>query len=62
MLGHERALSIQAEAGELESKWLHEYGPTWRIAGYFGVGSQESAFDNAGILTPSCTDERSHDR
>ncbi|KAI0745004.1 cytochrome P450 [Earliella scabrosa] len=43
LLGHERALSIQAEAGELESKWLHEYGPTWRIAGYFGTNALMTA-------------------
>ena len=62
MLGHERALSTQNEVGELESQWLHEYGPTWRISGSFGVSPQESAADNTGMLTPFfCTDRRSHD-
>ena len=64
MLGHERAVNIQDEVGEFESQWMHEYGPTWRIAGYFGVGAQASGFKSQHLtmLTPLCTDGRSHDR
>ncbi|KAI0745013.1 cytochrome P450 [Earliella scabrosa] len=43
LLGHERALSTQNEVGELESQWLHEYGPTWRISGSFGTDALMTA-------------------
>ncbi|KAI0743366.1 cytochrome P450 [Daedaleopsis nitida] len=36
LFGHERALEIQNEVGDLEFKWQRDYGPTWRIAGNFG--------------------------
>ncbi|KAI8975825.1 PAH-inducible cytochrome P450 monooxygenase PC-PAH 4 [Trametes punicea] len=36
LLGHEYELSRQDEVGDLESKWLREYGPTWRISGALG--------------------------
>ncbi|KAI0697725.1 cytochrome P450 [Cerioporus squamosus] len=35
--GHERELVFQDDVGTLESQWLHEFGPTWRIGGYFGT-------------------------
>ncbi|RDX48105.1 cytochrome P450 [Lentinus brumalis] len=35
--GHERELVFQDEVGTLESHWLHEYGSTWRIGGYFAT-------------------------
>ncbi|RDX48041.1 cytochrome P450 [Lentinus brumalis] len=37
LFGHELALSSQEEVGGLESEWLREYGPTWRIGGNFGT-------------------------
>lgn len=35
--GHDIELSRQSEAGELDFRWLKEYGATWRIGGHFGV-------------------------
>ncbi|KAI0644553.1 PAH-inducible cytochrome P450 monooxygenase PC-PAH 4 [Trametes meyenii] len=36
LLGHEYDLNRQDEVGDLEFKWLREYGPTWRIRGLLG--------------------------
>ncbi|OSD01334.1 PAH-inducible cytochrome P450 monooxygenase PC-PAH 4 [Trametes coccinea BRFM310] len=35
LLGYEYEISRQDEVGDLESKWLREYGPTWRVSGSF---------------------------
>ncbi|KAI0356394.1 PAH-inducible cytochrome P450 monooxygenase PC-PAH 4 [Trametes cingulata] len=37
LLGHEYELNQQDQVGDLELKWLNEYGPTWRIKGAFGT-------------------------
>ncbi|KAI0331166.1 PAH-inducible cytochrome P450 monooxygenase PC-PAH 4 [Cubamyces sp. BRFM 1775] len=36
LLGHEYDLSRQEEVGDLEFKWLREYGPTWKVHAPFG--------------------------
>jgi len=36
-LGHDFEYASQEEACSLEFKWMHEYGPTWRTRGAFGV-------------------------
>ncbi|KAI0661093.1 PAH-inducible cytochrome P450 monooxygenase PC-PAH 4 [Cubamyces menziesii] len=36
VLGHEYDLSRQEEVGDLEFKWLREYGPTWKVRAPFG--------------------------
>ncbi|KAI0666538.1 PAH-inducible cytochrome P450 monooxygenase PC-PAH 4 [Trametes maxima] len=36
LLGHDYDLNRQDEVGDLEFKWLREYGPTWRIQGLLG--------------------------
>ncbi|KAI9068331.1 PAH-inducible cytochrome P450 monooxygenase PC-PAH 4 [Trametes sanguinea] len=35
LLGYEYEISRQDEVGGLESKWLRDYGPTWRVTGSF---------------------------
>ncbi|EIW62974.1 PAH-inducible cytochrome P450 monooxygenase PC-PAH 4 [Trametes versicolor FP-101664 SS1] len=37
LLGHEVHMSRQDEVGDLEFKWLRQFGPTWRIQGAFGA-------------------------
>ena len=39
-LGHDEAFGRQVEAFDLESKWMHEFGYTWRTSGAFGVRVQ----------------------
>ncbi|KAI0666551.1 PAH-inducible cytochrome P450 monooxygenase PC-PAH 4 [Trametes maxima] len=36
LIGHEYDLNRQSEVGDLEFKWLREYGPTWKIGGLLG--------------------------
>ncbi|KAI0745029.1 cytochrome P450 [Earliella scabrosa] len=43
LLGHERAINMQTESGDLEFQWLREFGPTWRIAGFFGTDALMTA-------------------
>ena len=40
--GHEFAFVTQAEVGDLDFKWLRDYGPTWRIGGNLGVSMSET--------------------
>ncbi|KAJ3010757.1 hypothetical protein NUW54_g2381 [Trametes sanguinea] len=37
LLGYEYEISRQDEVGDLESKWLRDYGPTWRVSGSFAA-------------------------
>ncbi|TBU30193.1 cytochrome P450 [Dichomitus squalens] len=37
ILGHEAAIAHQEEAGTLDTQWMKEYGPTWRVRGAFGT-------------------------
>ncbi|KAI0674750.1 PAH-inducible cytochrome P450 monooxygenase PC-PAH 4 [Trametes maxima] len=37
LIGHEYDLNRQPEVGDLEFKWLREYGPTWKISGFLGT-------------------------
>ncbi len=37
LLGHERILRDQNNAGDLETKWRREYGTLYRIGGCLGV-------------------------
>ncbi|KAI0745041.1 cytochrome P450 [Earliella scabrosa] len=37
LFGHEFAFATQAEVGDLDFKWLRDYGPTWRIGGSLGA-------------------------
>ncbi|CDO77690.1 hypothetical protein BN946_scf184969.g41 [Trametes cinnabarina] len=37
LLGYEYDLSRQEDVGGLESQWVREYGPTWRISGAFAT-------------------------
>ncbi|PBK64199.1 hypothetical protein ARMSODRAFT_1054932 [Armillaria solidipes] len=37
LLGHERILRDQDNAGDLETKWRREYGTLYRIGGCLGV-------------------------
>ncbi|KAI0644555.1 PAH-inducible cytochrome P450 monooxygenase PC-PAH 4 [Trametes meyenii] len=42
-VGHEYDLSRQREVGDLEFKWLREYGSTWRIRGPLATNSLMTA-------------------
>lgn len=42
--GHEVHMSRQDEVGDLEFKWLRQYGPTWRIQGAFGVSAVQKEY------------------
>ena len=37
--GHEYDLSREDDVGDLEFKWLREFGPTWKVRAAFGVSS-----------------------
>ncbi|KAI0666549.1 PAH-inducible cytochrome P450 monooxygenase PC-PAH 4 [Trametes maxima] len=37
LLGHEYDLNRQEEVGDLEFKWLREYGATWKIGDFLGT-------------------------
>ncbi|KAI0644554.1 PAH-inducible cytochrome P450 monooxygenase PC-PAH 4 [Trametes meyenii] len=37
LLGHEYDLNRQGEIGDLEFKWLREYGATWKIGDFLGT-------------------------
>ncbi|KAI0743400.1 cytochrome P450 [Daedaleopsis nitida] len=37
LFGHEEAIITQDEVGDLEFKYLREYGPTWKLGGNFGT-------------------------
>ncbi|KAI0829924.1 PAH-inducible cytochrome P450 monooxygenase PC-PAH 4 [Trametes gibbosa] len=37
LLGHDYAMALQDDIGDLEFKWFNEYGATWRTQGAFGT-------------------------
>ncbi|KAI0373422.1 PAH-inducible cytochrome P450 monooxygenase PC-PAH 4 [Pilatotrama ljubarskyi] len=43
LLGHEYELNQEDQVGDLEFRWLKEYGPTWRIKGAFGTDALMTA-------------------
>lgn len=36
-LGHSQQMNRQFEVGELDEKWVREYGTVWRLKGIMGV-------------------------
>ncbi|KAK0442249.1 cytochrome P450 [Desarmillaria tabescens] len=62
-LGHERILRDQDNAGDLETKWLREYGTLYRIGGCLGqdilVVCDPKALEH--IFHPSCPYPKSQD-
>lgn len=37
VIGHEKEIHYQKEVGDLDFKWLRQYGTAWRVKGCMGV-------------------------
>ena len=51
VLGHPIEMMHQTEVGELDFKWMAEYGATWRISGELGVWNGFNKVPIAFLLT-----------
>ncbi|KAI0644565.1 PAH-inducible cytochrome P450 monooxygenase PC-PAH 4 [Trametes meyenii] len=54
LIGHEYDLNRQTEVGDLEFKWLREYGPTWKISGLLGTDGLMTADPKVRDLSTGC--------